>query len=136
MQSERVDEMQILMKIGDYFSHLNSATQKNVSETMKPVCNAKVTGLFGRNVFEELHTIYEHFGATQNVYTKYREFVARLQSERERNQAERVWSFCKKIYRISVFKPAFLTVWLGAEQVCASELGFCIAGFRPDLLFF
>ncbi|KHN81410.1 DVA-1 polyprotein [Toxocara canis] len=124
MRSDGVSESKILTELADFYSHLSSTMQRNVSAELKPFCNEQLKRLVGEVAFNELRAIYDESGSVKQLTNKYMQVIGALDSEQQRVDAERVGLFCKKIYRMSRFDPTYLTTWLSAEQRLVGEVAF------------
>uniref|UniRef100_F1KTT7 DVA-1 polyprotein n=1 Tax=Ascaris suum TaxID=6253 RepID=F1KTT7_ASCSU len=116
MRDTGASEPEVLVKLSDFYSRLNSTMQRNVSAELMPFCNEYVKRVVGEQGFKELRSVHEESMSIEQLTKKYAELIDALTSEQQRLNAERVGLFCKKIYRLTKFDPTYLTTWLTVEE--------------------
>uniref|UniRef100_A0A915CAU9 Polyprotein allergen nematode domain-containing protein n=1 Tax=Parascaris univalens TaxID=6257 RepID=A0A915CAU9_PARUN len=116
MRDTGASEPELLVKLSDFYSRLNSTMQRNVSAELMPFCNEYVKRVVGEEGFKELRSVHEESMSIEQLTKKYTELIDALSSEQQRVNAERVGLFCKKIYRLTKFDSTYLTTWLTAEE--------------------
>ncbi|CAJ0580528.1 unnamed protein product, partial [Mesorhabditis spiculigera] len=110
------DKWDVLVKTGQIFYRSRKDVRAKSQEALDSYCKKNLVGLLGDEKFEELKEMKEDSATVESIEAKFSEIVSELSDEEDRLNAEHYGQFCRKIFRITKFKPDSLTAWLSNSQ--------------------